>query len=272
MKLLLFNVVIFSSILSQCYAQPNGPYGNNGPTRIELEGKLQAWQGGMMQIVNVAGQPIMFTLPQSPAGIRFTVPVEKAALKPGMVVRFQAPAANGAFLDPIRTLTIFAPDSSKISARSSAIERSMSVPGIYRLSELYRAAPGESASPDVRIVGAILQIEANMLSLNCGNTPMKVELADSPKIEFNSSSLDLARPGDAVKGSATFNPNANQLVASTISVTGAKALTAEAPVVSSPATTKLRVKETPKSKVKASKKAAIPDSPESPLAPQKIEN
>lgn len=266
MKLTLFTIVATSSCLMQGLAlgQQNNPYGAKAPPKIEIDGKLQAWQGGMMRIVNSAGQNVAFALPQSPNGIRFTAPVELGVLKKGMFVRVQAPVGpNGLFLEPINALTLFTPDRTKMT---TPVDRSMNVPGIYRVSQLQKQVPGEMGSPDVRIVGTVIGVESNAIALQCGNKPMKLELSESPKIELNSSSLEFAKPGDSVRGSTIGNPATNQIMATSISVQSTKLITAPAPV---PATAgqegvKLRVKEKPKSKLKTPEMNDKPDSLEKP--------
>lgn len=61
-SLVLMVVVGWCWMTSLALSQPNGPYGTQGPPKIELEGKLQAWQGGMMRIVTSSGKPILFAL------------------------------------------------------------------------------------------------------------------------------------------------------------------------------------------------------------------
>ena len=235
------------------WAQQVNPYGAKAAPKIELDGKLQAWQGGMMRIMTSSGQPLLFALPQSPNGIRFIAEVDQGALKRGMFVRIQAPATStGQFLESVNALTIFVPDRSKMNAKMTPQDRSMQMPGVYRVAQLQRTAPGEMGSPDVRIVGSILGIESNMLALQVGNGPMKVELAESPKIELNTSSLEYAKPGDSVTGSAMLNPATNQLGATNITVRAAKPIKSEAPPTTVAAESmKLRVKEKAKSKLKS---------------------
>ena len=273
MKLLALAVFIAGCPLSTLtYAQQNGPYGQNGPSKLELEGKLQAWQNGMMRIVNATGQPVLFALPQSENAIRFTAPVELAALQKGMMVRIQAPASpNGPFLEPIRSLTLFTPDPTKLK---TPMDRSMNFPGIYRMAELQRPVPGEMASPDVRVIGAIIGVEPSTLTLQCGNGPLKLELSETPSIELIASSLDLARPGDSVKAIVVGNPSTNQFNALSLSVEAAKPIAAPTPpTVTTQESFKLRVKEKAKSKLKAPLKKGTPASSEKtemkdPKAPQ----
>lgn len=254
---------------SLAFAQPNNPYGNQGVQKVEIDGKLQGWQGGRMQILNSANQAILFSLPQNPNAIHFSCPVEKAALKKGMMVRIQAAVApNGQFLDPLASLIVFTPDPAKANAQSSLNDRSVNVPGVYRMSDIYRPKPGESASPDVRIVGAIIGLEQNILGLLCGNVPMKVELSESPRIELNTSSLGYAKPGDTVKVNAVMNVAANEMVATSVTITGSKAIMADAPPPTVQPTTKLRLKEKPKAK---SKKLVPTEKPEMSEKPESTE-
>ncbi len=269
MSLLAVRLIFVSSLMSSlALAQPNNPYGNQGPPRIAIDGKLKAWQGGTMQVVGPTGQAFVFALPQNPNGIIFSAPVDKAALKKGMMVRIQAPVGpNGQFLDPVRTLTIFVPDPTKSSSQSSLNDRTMNVPGVYRMNDIYHPKLGEAGSPDVRIVGAIIGIEQNVLGLNCGNGPMKIELDANPLIEMITSSLDYARPGDPVTGSAYMNPSTDQLVASSVMIKGVKAITADAPPPTAAPTSKLRVKEkTPSNSKKPSLKGK-PEMVEKPAEP-----
>ena len=247
---------------SIAFAQPNNPYGNQGAQRVEIDGRLQGWQGGMMQILNSANQAVIFSLPQNLDAIHFACPVEKGALKKGMMVRIQAPVApNGQFLDPVAALILFTPDPAKANAQSSLNERSVNVPGVYRMSDIYRPKPGESASPDVRIVGAIIGLEQNMLGLQCGNVPMKIELSESPRIELNTSSLGYAKPGDTVRANGVMNVATNEIVATSVTVTGSKAITADAPPPTMQPTSKLRIKEKPKSKSKKPEPTEKPTEP-----------
>ncbi len=245
-------------------AQQNNPYAPKGPPKIEIEGRLQAWQGGMMRIVNAAGQNVAFSLPQSPNAIRFTASVELGVLKKGMFVRMQAPVGpNGQFLEPVNSLTLFTPDRNKMNTPN---DRSMNVPGIYRVRDLYKQVPGEMGSPDVRIVGTVMVVEPNAITLQCGNKPIRIELSESPKIELNASSLEFAKPGDSVKGSAVGNPATNQIVATSISIQSSKLITAPSPPVAATGQDgmKLRVKEKSKSKSKTPEATGKPESLEKP--------
>jgi hypothetical protein len=235
-------------------AQPNNPYGPyaaKGPPKMELEGKLQAWQGGMMRITNSAGQPMMFSLPQSPNGVRYTVDVDLGVLKRGMFIRIQAPVGpTGQFLEPVNFMTLFTP--AKLSSRVTPVERSMNVPGVYPMAQIQPPRPGEMGSPDVRIVGSVLAVEPTAITLQCGRGPMKIEIAENPTIEMIANSLEFAKPGDSVRGSAVVNPSNHQIAATSITITGAKKITAPPPAT--PVATegvKLRVKESPKSKLKS---------------------
>jgi hypothetical protein len=255
-----------SLIPSIVSAQPNNPYGSStkGQPKIEIDGKLQAWQGGMMRIVNSAGQSIAFALPQSPNAIRFTAPVELGALKKGMFVRIQAPVGpNGQFLEPVNSLTLFTPDRSRMTTPN---DRSMNVPGIYRVRDLVKQIPGEMGSPDVRIVGTVVGVETNAIALQCGNKPMKIELSESPKIELTTSSLEFAKPGDGVRGSGYGNPATNQIAATNISIQSTKLITAPAPpaAVLGQEGMKLRIKEKAKSKSKTPGLTETPESVEKP--------
>jgi len=265
MRLSIFTVIAICCCWTQnlALAQQNNPYGAKAQPKIEIDGKLQAWQGGMMRIVNSAGQNVAFALPQSPNGIRFTAPVELGVLKKGMFVRIQAPVGtNGLFLEPINSLTLFTPDRNKMA---TPLDRSMNVPGIYPLSQLQQQVPGQMRSPDVRIVGTVIGVEPNSLALQCGNKPMKLELSESPKIELNSSSLEFAKPGDSVRGTAVGNPATNQIVATNISVQSSKLITAPAPTAATGQEgVKLRVKEKTKTKLKTLEMKEKPDSLEKP--------
>lgn len=269
MKSISIVVMILSSLVTPAIlAQQNSPYGAKGPSKVEFEGKLQAWQAGMMRIVSSDGKPIVFGLPQSSNGIRFTVPVDRSALKPGMTVRIQAPVSgNGQFLEPIGAMTIFVPDRSKISERSSIAERSLNVPGIYPLKMIYPTSPGATPSPDVRIVGTIASIDQNFLAMQCGSGPMKIELSENAKIELTMSSLDYAKPGDSVKGVAAMNPATNQPVALSVTITGVKPLmgTPSTPQFEAP---QLRIKEKSKSKLK---KPETKDEPKMTETPESTE-
>jgi hypothetical protein len=218
----------------------------------------------MMRISNAAGQNMAFALPQSPNAIRFTAPVELGVLKKGMFVRIQAPVGpNNQFLEPVNSLTLFTPDRNRMTTPN---DRSMNVPGIYRVRDLQKQVPGEMGSPDVRIVGTVIGVEPNSLTLQCGNRPMKIELSESPKIELTASSLEFAQPGDSVRGSAVGNPATNQLIATSISIQSKKVITAPSPPVAAVGQEgmKLRIKEKAKSKTKSPEMTDKPEATEKP--------
>ncbi len=250
-RLSLLLTIALTSIAS---AQP-GPYGNNGKApRIPIEGKLQGVQGNMAQVVNDQGQAITFQLPQN--GVRFKAPMKFESLAKGMLVRVEAPATGGKFLEPLKLLEVVVPNPSKMNTPN---ERSMQTPGIYPLSQLLPKQPGQAANPNVRVVGYVVGVEPGKVALNCGGKPMMLELADPVHVEYQSSHLQFAKQGDRVRGSGQANNG--QLYATSLEVTGSKPIGNEAPAQQVPLDAmKLRVKE--KAKTKSKKETPEPAAPE----------
>lgn len=246
------SLVIAVALTSVASAQP-GPYGNNGKAqRVPIEGKLQGTQGTMAQVIDDQGRALVFQLPQ--AGLRFKAPMKPESLAKGMLVRVEAPATGGKFLEPHKSLEVIVPDPSKMN---TPIERAMQTPGVYPLSQLLPKQPGQMANPNVRVIGIVVGVEPGKVAVNCGGKPMVLELADPVRIEYLSNNLQFAQQGDRVRGSGQMNNG--QLYAMSLEVTGSKPIGNDAPAQQMPLEAmKLRVKEKSKSK---SKKEAPESSP-----------
>ncbi len=251
------------------FAQP-AQYGKNAQgNRIEVEGTLKAWQGNMMQVVSQDGKVAAFPIPDRPGAVRFKAKLKLEALSRGMMVRVEAPAAGGQFLEPFKLIEVFVPDPSKLSGKSSPLERSLNVPGIYPVSMLTQQTPGSMPSPNVRVIGAIVGVSPGKLSLQCGTKSLTLDLAESVSVDFLGNTLQYAKQGDRVRTTGQLNTSTGQFSATTVEVTGAKPIGNDAP----PQPTmpleamKLRVKEKSKAKSKKEEPAMVPDNPETTPVP-----
>lgn len=258
-------VLVCVGLSSFVVAQPAN-YGKNPPgNRVEVAGTLKAWQGNMLQIVNKEGQMVAFQIPDRPGSVKFKGKYKFESLTRGMMVRVDAPAAGGQFLEPFKSIEVFVPDQSKMTARSSPNDQSLNVPGIYPVSMLSRQIPGSTPSPNIRVVGSIVNSAPSKLALQCGPKSITLDLADPVTVDFTASNLQFARQGDQVKATGYYNPATGQFSASSMEVNGVKPLGIDPPpqAVMPPEGMKLRVKEKSKSK---SKKESPMDAPENPEA------
>jgi hypothetical protein len=256
-------------LTSHSYAQP-AQYGKNTQgNRLEVEGTLKAWQGNMMQIVSQEGKVAAFPIPDRPGAVRFKAKLKFEAVTRGMMVRVEAPATGGQFLEPFKSIEVFLPDPSKMSGKSSPLDRSWNIPGIYPMSMITMQTPGSMPSPNVRVVGAVIGVNANKLLLQCGSKQTTLDLSESVSVDFLGNTLQYAKPGDHVRTSGQLNPSTGQFMANSVEVTAAKPIGNDAP----PQPTmplesmKLRVKEKSKAKSKNEGPVMVPENPEATPTP-----
>jgi hypothetical protein len=215
--------------------------------RIELEGRLAAWQGNMLRVIADDGRSLVFAMPAKPNAIRFQASLKDQRLSQGMLVRIEAPAAAGQFLEPIKSLEVVFPDPNARNPKSSLAERSLSTPGIYPLSQLYPPSPGKMANPSVRIVGSVVGQQEQKLVLQCGPKTLTIELAPDVSMEVKAPHLRFAATGDRVRASGQFDPSNQQFVASSLEVIAAKPLFDPSSRAAPSAVTKLGIKASTKS-------------------------
>ena len=248
-------VLCLSLVIPTVFDQPPKAWGQAAASRsrggslprIELEGRLAAWQGNILRVIADDGRSLVFAIPAKPNALRFQAPLQGQRLSQGMLVRIEAPAAAGQFLEPIKSLEVVFPDPNARNNRSSLAERSLTTPGIYPLSQLYPPSPGKGATPNVRVVGLVLGQQEQKLMLQCGPKTLTVELAADVSMEVKASHLRFASTGDRVRASGQLDPNSQQFVASSLEVTGAKPLFDPSSRSAPTAVTKLGVKARTKS-------------------------
>jgi hypothetical protein len=218
----------------------------------------------MMQVVSKEGKMVAFQIPDRPGSVKFKGKYKFESLTRGMMVRVEAPAAGGQFLEPFKSIEVFLPDQSKMNARSSPTDQSLNVPGIYPVSMFTKQIPGSMPSPNVRVVGAIVNASPNKLALQCGPKSLTLDLTDAVSVDFTANTLQFAKQGDHVKTTGYYNPATGQFSASSIEVNGAKPLGNDPPPQAAmpPEAMKLRVKEKSKSKSKKETPADAPENPE----------
>lgn len=180
-----------------------------GMPRREVKGTIQGVQNGLVQIQSEDGQSVVAGIAPSPNGFNFEAAVERAAVKPGMLARFTAPAGtNGKFVAPIDRLDIIMPFVPPQDREPTPREYAQHVPGIYPEAMLNPALQ----SPDVHVVGVVRNIDKDKLVLLCGDKPMSVELGENLRIEFHGNSLNMVAPGDQViNATVVANPNSNEI-------------------------------------------------------------
>lgn len=183
-----------------CAAQNRQPNSAAGPQRqnFTLEGKLQGMPGGLLQVVNAAGEPWLVKVETGPENITYQALAHPTWLQPGMFVQFKGSFdPRGKATEPVSQLTIFTP---KADTQLGAFPDSGSRLG----GELFantRTQPKAKPQPEVAsysIVGRVAGWEHNKLRVAAGNATVETELADDATIDVELSNYALARVGDKV--------------------------------------------------------------------------
>ncbi len=186
-------------------------------TTVELDGELKGAKGNYIQIQQASGTLAVVQLPQEPGATLFEADVKPTQLNPTMLVRFTLPyeELQKSSISPAAMVVFSLVDVSKMKPRNDR-ERADYVPGMYPLAQL----GNDPNSKDVQVVARVVGVKDKMLIVNAGR-PLQIDLSDETTLKFNSNSLQLAKPGDKVKGSGiTRDPQAAQIAATRVVISG----------------------------------------------------
>jgi hypothetical protein len=167
---------------------------------LSLDGVLQGFHQGLLQVVSDGGEPWLIRVEARPDAIAYQASAEPGWLQPGMYVQFRGVFnKHGKSTAPISQLRVFTPsDSTPLGAFP---ERAAEAGG-----ELFaETRPEPKAKPkaqpetvSLNVAGRVAGVEQGKIRVAAGDAVVEAELGEKAAISVDLNNLVLARPGDKI--------------------------------------------------------------------------